>query len=194
MKTFKSLLATLVVVFFSQLLYAQQDYTGLYMTYNDFLQKKLSYPVECGSKNGKLRLNELFGSSKGFVIQNGEKHEFDKKRVYGYRTCANKNYRFYNNSSYEILDTAGFYIYYQYRLEQKVKGKGAIKTDEYFFSRHAGDPILALTADNLKKAFPGNHMFHHELDAQFRSDKDLMAYDSYAKNYKVKCLYNDSLK
>jgi hypothetical protein len=38
---------------------------------------------------------------------------------------------------------------------------------------------------NLKAAFPTNHKFHDELDANFKSDKELTAYDSFHKMYKV---------
>ena len=122
------------------------------------------------------------------------KHEFSKRKVYGYRNCQNKTYRFYNNEAYLLIDTAGFYIYYQYRPEESVKGKGLIKKDEYFFSKNANADLQLLTIDNLKNAFPENHRFHYAMDASFRSDKDLIAYDSFTKTYKVKYLFNQSVK
>jgi hypothetical protein len=167
---------------------------GLYLTSNDFQQQKFTYEIDCSNANDKIKPNEFFGSSTGYVLSKGEKHEFNKKKVYGYRNCQNKNYRFYNGEAYLLIDTASFYIYYQYRQEEHVRGKGLIKKDEYFFSKNADGDLQLLTIENLKNSFPENHNFHYAIDASFRSDKDLMAYDSFRKNYKIKYLYNQSLK
>jgi hypothetical protein len=167
---------------------------GLYLTANDFQQQKLTYEIDCSNANDKIKTNEFFGSTTGYVLSKGEKHEFSKRKVYGYRNCQNKTYRFYNNEAYLLIDTAGFYIYYQYRPEESVKGKGLIKKDEYFFSKNANADLQLLTIDNLKNAFPENHRFHYAMDASFRSDKDLIAYDSFTKTYKVKYLFNQSVK
>jgi len=168
--------------------------SGLYLTADDFQQQKLSYEIDCGNKNDKIKTNGFFGSSIGYVLSKGEKHEFNKKIVYGYRSCQNKNYRFYNGEEYLLVVTAGFYIYYQYRLEENVKGKSLIKKDAYFFSKIPVGDLQLLTIDNLKNAFPANSSFRYALDANFRSDKDLLAYDSFAKNYKVKYLFKQSVK
>jgi hypothetical protein len=167
---------------------------GLYLTANDFEQQKLTYEIDCSNANDKIKTNEFFGSSTGYVLSKGEKHAFSKKKIYGYRNCQNKNYRFYNGEAYLLIDTTGFYMYYQYRSEEQVKGKGLVKKDEYFFSRSADGNLQPLTIANLKNAFSDNHPFHYALDASFRSDKDLIAYDSFTKEYKIKHLYNQSLK
>ena len=52
--------------------------SGLYLTSRDFEERKLSYPIDCNNKNDKIRLNDFFGSSSGFVLSNGEKHKFDR--------------------------------------------------------------------------------------------------------------------
>jgi hypothetical protein len=106
----------------------------------------------------------------------------------------NKNYRLYEKKSYQILDTAAFYLYYRYQNRDKPKGEALMKTGVYFFSRDAGSPIELLTADNLKRAFPDNHSFHYAIDAQFKTNDELIAYDSYSKCYKLKYVYKQSLK
>jgi hypothetical protein len=105
-----------------------------------------------------------------------------------------KKYRLYNNEKYEILDNGSIYIYYRYESEELIKGKEMIKTDKYYFSKDGSSEIVPLTIENLKKAFPEDHKFHYELDAEFRSDKELLAYDKYLKTYKVEYLYSQSLK
>jgi hypothetical protein len=106
----------------------------------------------------------------------------------------NLQYRNSEKGKYQILDTAYFYLYYRYEQVEKVKGKSLIKTDEYFFSRNAESPIQLLTAENLKRAFPDNLAFHYAIDAEFKRDQDLIAYDPYYKGYKLKYIYNQSLK
>ena len=104
------------------------------------------------------------------------------------------NYRIFHNSSYKIVDSAGFYLYYRYVQYEHTKGKGLIKMDEYFFSRDSNSDIQLLTIDNLKRAYPENHRFHYDIDAHFRSDRELMEYDPYIQMYKIKYLYMQSLK
>ena len=119
---------------------------------------------------------------------------FKSNKVYHQQNGDNKIYRMYENKSYQILDTTAFYLYYRYGNMDKPKGEALIKKAEYFFSRDAGSPIELLTADNLKRAFPENHPFHYAIDAHFRNDQELIGYDNYLKCYKLKYLYNRSLK
>ncbi len=167
--------------------------SGLYLTANDFQQQKLTYEIDCSNASDKIKVNNFLGSSTGYVLAKGEKHSFDKKNVYGYRDCKNKAFRFYNGNEYQIIDTAGFYMYYQYMPEEINKGKAPVKKDEYFFSKNADGNLELLTMDNLKKAFPYNNNFHYALDANFKADKDLLVYDTFQKNYKVKYLFSQSL-
>lgn len=102
--------------------------------------------------------------------------------------------RIFEKNAYQILDTSYFFLYYRYEQVEKIKGKALLKTDEYFFSKDGGSDILLLTVENLKKAYPDNHAFHYALDAHFRNDQELIAYDTYSKCYKIKYLYNRSLK
>ena len=104
------------------------------------------------------------------------------------------NYRIFQKSTYRIVDTAGFYLYYRYIQFDKIPGKGLIKMDEYYFSKDSDSNIQPLTIENLKRAYPENNRFHYDIDAHFRSDRELMAYDPYSKSYKLKYLYMQSLK
>jgi hypothetical protein len=165
---------------------------GVYATYDDFLHHKLLYEINCNSAKGRLRLNEFFNSPKAYIRINGEKYVFKKNDVYGYLNCRNESYRFFKNEGYRIIDTAGFFLYYQYKTEQAVKGKGAVKTDICYFSTKGDNTILPLTIDNLKKSFPDNHRFHYAIEVMFKSDKDLLAYDNNLKMYKLKYIYHQS--
>jgi len=138
---------------------------GVYSNFNDFTQNKLTYE---------------------------SKHSFSstKNLAYGYQNAKNEKYRFYDNSIYKIVDTASFFIYYQYK--EVTKGKGLVKTDEYYFSIKGDDTIIPLTISNLKKSFPEDNKFHYALDEFFKSDIDLLAYDNILKVYKLKYIYRNS--
>jgi hypothetical protein len=133
---------------------------------------------------GFLLMTFAFNSNK---IQSNNKAD-------NYRIRNNKIYRVFGKGEYQILDTDEFYLYFAYEQVEKVKGKALVKTDEYFFSKNAGSPIILLTAENLKKAFPDNLPFHYAIDAEFKRDQDLIAYDPYFKGYKLKYVYKQSLK
>ena len=99
--------------------------------------------------------------------------------------------RVYGKSTYKVLDTRGFYLY---SINKLVQGEKIARPQTvYYFSVTANSPLQELTLANLENAFAGNAKFRYSLEAQFRSDKELMAYDDLLKMYKIKYLYNQSL-
>lgn len=165
---------------------------GLYLTNEDFIQRKLSNAGDCSEGKTQIRLQELFGSSEFVLILDGKKQTFSKDKVYGYRDCTAQDYRFFNKGAYRILDTEGFYLY---SINKLVQGEKIARPQTvYYFSVDANSPLETLTLVNLKKAFAGNAPFRYGLDAQFRSDKDLIVYDDYLKTYKIKYVYRQPAK
>jgi hypothetical protein len=104
------------------------------------------------------------------------------------------NQRTVDHCTYEILDTSYFILYHRLNAVEKIPNKGVMMVDHYYFSRTASDEIYELSIDNLKKAFPLNHRFHYALDEYFRSDRELMEYDGYLKEYKLKYIFVQSIK
>ena len=115
------------------------------------------------------------------------------KGIYPVQKGTKGNYRIFHKSSYRVVDTAGFYLYYRYIQFEQIPGKGLIKMDEYYFSKDSNSDIQLLTIENVKRAYPENHRFHYDIDAHFRSDRELMEYDPYTQMYKLKYLYMRSL-
>jgi hypothetical protein len=103
-----------------------------------------------------------------------------------------QTYRVAGKTRVKIVDSTGFYVYSVNKLVQGEKI--ARPEDMYYFSVDADGPLLELTKGNLEKAFASNAKFRYALEAQFRSDKQLMEYDRYGKVYKLKYLYTQSLK
>jgi hypothetical protein len=201
MKTLQSICAGILLLLMVQSVLAQHktrikvdNAYGLYYNFDDFRTGKLTYPMDCENPEDKLKLNDWFGSSRGYLWSNGEKHPFDKNQIYGYRDSKKENHRFYMGEGYKILDTAGIFLYYKYTQKEVTRGKSLIKTDEYYFSVQGNSPICLLTSQNLKTSFPYNHRFQYLLDAGFKSDGELIAFDDIQKIYKIEYLYNQSLK
>ena len=114
---------------------AQNDKTtGIYSTANDFRSGILIKKIDCNSNN-KIRVNNFFGTTDITVKENNIVTKIKKSAVYGYKSCKNENYRFYNNEEFKIIDTGGIYIYSEYHYENPVKGKGApIKMEGFHYS------------------------------------------------------------
>jgi hypothetical protein len=159
-----------------------QSTTGVYLNENDYKNHKLTY----ASNTDEIQLNEFFGGSSISIINEGKKVNLDKNKIFGYR-LANQDYRFYNNTAYKIIDTAGFTIYSREKLSQQTKGYKP--TVQYFYSVDNKQAVKDLTLANLTASFPQATDFRYSLQNNFRTDADLISYDKVANQYKVKYLY-----
>ena len=114
----------------------------------------------------------------------GKKHNAHK---------AGNQQRIYGNATYEILDTTSFYLYKRTRIVNITKGSLQPVT-EYSFSVNADAPIQPLSIEVLKQAYPDNTEFHYLLDGHFQTNAALLQYDPFLKMYKLKYLFNKSIK
>jgi hypothetical protein len=183
-----------ILVYATSIAQSCHTVAGIYLSYQDFRNQKISFPLHCDGKSEKLKLNVLLAGPTVTVQSNGERQTLDKDLLYGYSNCHGKRFRFYQHEAYEILDTSGFYLYYQYRSVEETRGKSLIKTDQYFFSRTDTENLIPLTVENLEEAFPDNEKFHYALEANFNRDVDLVAYDRFQKIYKIEYLFKQSIK
>lgn len=168
---------------------AQQQSNGLYLTFNDYQNHKLSY----GSiaKGDKIAIHDFLESNAITVISNGNKQTFPKKGIYGFRKN-NQDYRFQDNKVYQIIDIAGFCLYKHDKLTQQNKGLKPVST--IYFSTKADDRIALLTQENIDKAFTANYKFRNSVQAEFKNDDALNEYDTSLGEYKIKELYAESTK
>lgn len=180
----------LAAVIFSTGIYGANAQSGIYESADDFENGKLSYRQEEGEKHSirtEIPLNQCI-----VKVKNGdESHKLIKVDLYGYRNNKNEDFRFYDDIKYKIIDPSHFYIYS--RVVNVIDGKARTRETKYFFSKDADSPIMELTRNNLKRAFPGHQDFHFLIDMQFRNDRELLAYDSHYRQYKLKSLFSRSL-
>jgi hypothetical protein len=195
MKNIYPLLAIVVAVSFLTTTYAQADlkgHSGLYMTSNDYIALKLNLEVDCTKESQKIKVDRLFGASKMEIIHEGKKYNYEKKDLYGFRDCNNRDFRFVNNKEYEIIDNE-YFILYNYQT-YTTSGRTIVPESEYYISKDPGSPLLRLTVANLKSLFPDNRKFQDMLDAKTRSEKDLIEFDNYYKKYTIKHLFEESVR
>lgn len=176
-----------VCICFSVLHTRAQQAVGLYLTHTDFAANTLSYQVNSTNSTGKIKYDYLFNARKIKVIHNGTQQVLDKQQVYGFADSKGRQYRFINNMAYQVLDTAGFYMYEHL---ERPSGKGyRVPVAKHYFSTSPAGNVQALTINNLHKSFSQNNNFRYWLDAGFKTDKELIAYDDFAKMYKLKYVY-----
>lgn len=164
---------------------AQKDSSGVYKTAADFKEGKLSYAINYKTEKHTINDNLLFNGSELKVIHHGTAYKLKKSDTYGYRDVKGKDFRFDGDKTYRVLSKGEGVLLYEYQSPVSSTKGSTQYTPRYFFSVDAAGVPVALTKENLKAAFPGNHKFHDALDAMFKEDKDLAAYDSFHRMYKV---------
>lgn len=162
---------------------AQKDSSGIYKTAADFSAKKLSLAINCKTETHKIKINDIFSQDHITVVHDGKSYDFKKSDIYGYKLCNGETFRFSGNKDYQVMNPNETILLYKVEVMQAKAT--APKVYSYYFSKDAASPLQDLTKANLKAAFPANHKFHDGLDADFKSDSELTAYDSFHKMYKV---------
>ena len=190
MKKFKLPVIIVIIMTFGfiQQSNAQKQSKGLYLTYNDYLNHKLSYLTNEGNK---IAIHEFLDQRKVTVVGNGKKMIIPKSELFGY-SDNNNDYRFYDNKAYQIVDTKGFCLYSFDKLVQQ--GKGPKPTAVYYFSQKPDSEVLPLTPENIAKIFPQNNKFKFMVEVEAKSAVCLTTFDYASNEYKIKELYDESLK
>ena len=165
---------------------------GIYKTASDFAQEKITHPIAVQDKKHHLVLHTMFQSSKIDVVDEGVKTSFKRSEIFGYRDNG-ADYRVVGDKDLAIVDASSFVLYSNTVEVAGMKGH-MTKEVVYYFSVDANSDIKQLTKENLKEAFATNNRFRYYLDAFFKSDRDLIAFDPELKKYKVKYIYETSLK
>jgi hypothetical protein len=178
----KNLIILISIIFIGNRVNAQSQQTGIYLTLEDFESKKLTYNTNADEAKTTIRFNELLDKPYINVKHNGEKLVLFKDDIFAYqkkgRIVKSRDFE-----SYNFVEKGAIWIYF--KDITTLLGKGIKRERKYFYSVSGDSRIMPLTIFNLKKSFPGKHDFHNFLDAQFRHDADLIAYNKLEKKFKV---------
>jgi len=95
---------------------------------------------------------------------------------------------------YTVLNAGEPIVIYKYRHAGHSPKEVEKYVAKYFFTTGSSNDLQELTKANLKKAFPNAHLFHDALDANFKSDKELIEFDDFHKMYKINRVYTTTVK
>lgn len=165
--------------------FAQKDSSGIYKSVEDFQNRRLSYAINYKTEKHKINDYVLFNDAVIKVKHHDTTYTLQKSETYGYRNMKGEEFRFIDNKEYRILNPGEPLLMYVYQHPSHSPKEAEKYLPMYYFSTDAASSPQPLTKANLKKAFPDNHKFHDALDAQFKEDDELTAYDSFHKMYKL---------
>ena len=187
MTPLKSLVVVAAVLAGSLATVEAKGATGVYLTAEDYKNGRLASQSDCDSPGHKVELHDILHKPFIHVTHGGQTRRYEKNQVFGFRSCGGQDYRFVDNDEYQILESRDVSIYARDVPAQNPKdtSRGLPTSRVYFFSVPAGGQVLPLTLQNLKQAFPNNHVFHDALDAAFHTDDELAQYDTFHKMFKV---------
>lgn len=173
---------------------SQKDSSGIYITSADFQQGKLAYAINYKEEKHKINDYVLFNDAVIKVKHHDTVYTLQKSETYGYRNTKGEDFRFVEDKAYKILNPGEPLLMYVYQHPAHSPKEAEKYAAAYYFSTSASAAPQPLTRANLKAAFPDNHKFHDELDAQFKADKDLINYDTFHKAYKLNHIYTSTVK
>ncbi|MCK6617108.1 MAG: hypothetical protein L6Q51_05665 [Cyclobacteriaceae bacterium] len=164
--------------------YAQQDSSGVYLTLSDFQQQKLAYAIICRTQKHKIKQTSFSDQKFIKVVHNDSVITLSKSEVFGYRDCKGLFHRFIDKVNYAILNPTEYIILYKHEVR-------AHKQSElhYMFSRGLDGHVYKLTKQNLKQAFSDQFEFQKKIDEVFKNDIELSRYDKATKTYLINWLY-----
>lgn len=166
---------------------AAKSATGIYLTADDYKNGHLTSESACDSPRHHVELHDILHKPFIEVTHKGDTRTYEKSEIYGFRSCGGRDYRFVGNEEYEILESReiSIYIHEVPARNPKDTSRGLPTSRLYFFSVGSGGPVLPLTIQNVKEAFPNNHAFHDAVDSTFHIDDDLTQYDAFHRMFKV---------
>lgn len=190
-KTTLLLSATLLLCSYA---FGQQDSSGIYATVDDYLNHKLTYPVNYKLEKQKIKEHLFLQASQIKVKHNGQTHVLDKNNLYGFRNQRGHDFRFVGDNVFRIMNTGEPIILYKYGEPQRdPAGKASTEVNRYYFSINETNSPVSLTRENLKKSFPGNTKFHAAIDKNFTGDYDLARFDKANNTYMIITLLKKSM-
>ena len=168
---------------------AQKKITGIYHTLHDYLGGRVSYAAD-SSHLPKITLYTLAPRSYITMHYKNNRVRLYKSEIFAYRLANGEVYRIAGNNSFRLLNNNPLLLLYKRKMPASPKA-GPEEQFKYYFSTGEGE-MQALTAWNIKQAFAHHATLPDEIDALFKKDAELLAYDSFRGMYKLEWLISGS--
>lgn len=184
---------TVLLLIISFNLFAQKERVrGIYRTSDDFAKGNLSFDNNCNNRNTRISLNDFFAKRYITVKKGDTSLRLLKSDIFGYRNCKNEVFRFKGKVELFLLSAEEQIFIYKHIVSKPPTGRTNVTN--YYFSVGLNSPVQKLTIKNLKNAFPANLIFNNFIDADFKYNTDLAAFDEANKIYRINLLLNESLR
>ena len=168
---------------------AQKKITGIYRSLHDYLDNRPGYTANSG-RLPTITLYTLAPRSYVTIRNENNRIRVYKNDIFAYRLANGEVYRIAGNHSFRLLNNNPLLLLYKRSMPASPKA-GPEEQFKYYFSTGDGK-IQALTAWNIKQAFAHHATLPDEIDALFKRDAELLAYDSFRGMYKLEWLVNNS--
>lgn len=163
--------------------------SGLFLTAADFTQGRLSFEGDCGATTHNVNVHDFLHRRYVDVTHDSKHSRYQKSRLFGFRACDGRSYRFGGSREYEVLEAKAIYIYAHQRWVRA--GRISRKVRYYAFSVGPDGPLLSLTLENLKGSFPEDSRFHTSLD-RLAGPTGVREYDQVHQMFAVNWLWMTS--
>jgi hypothetical protein len=144
------------------------DVEGIYITYNDYINNRLTTPTDHKHNGDDILLKQFFISPEIVAIEEGNTIIYLKDSIFAIKLTNGENYRFINRTPYQIIDTTYLYIYEHNTMKMEIKSFGPHRrikekpVSYYYFSLKIDGQQQPLTLQNLKN-LSVNHTFKKKL-------------------------------
>lgn len=151
--------------------------SGIYRSAESFTKGTLELAIDCRAGTHRIDRHLLLSRPYLDIAHDGVRTRIHKRDIFGFRDCDGSVVRFVEGSEYAILSTGVILMYARSMMVPSGNREGYRIMPVRYFSLAASDTLLPLTREAIKNAFPAHHELHDALDADFRTDDELGAFD-----------------
>lgn len=151
--------------------------SGIYRSAESFTKGTLELAIDCRAGAHRIDRHQLLSRPYIDIAHDGVRTRINKRDIFGFRDCDGAVVRFVDGKEYAILSAGIILMYARSMMVPSGNREGYRIMPVRYFSLAASDTLIPLTRVALKNAFPANHELRDALDATFRTDDELGAFD-----------------
>ncbi len=151
--------------------------SGIYRSAESFRTGILDLAIDCRTDAHRIDRHLLLARPYIDLTHEGVRTRINKRDVFGFRDCDGTIVRYVDGSEYAILSAGAILMYARSMMVPAGNREGYRIMPVRYFSLAASDTLIPLTRVAIKNAFPSHHALHEALDADFRTDDELGAFD-----------------
>ncbi len=191
MKTTLKITAIAFMLCFTVQLFAQHEkeiknseVEGLYLTFSDFQNDKLTRPTDKRHEGDKIKLKQFFISPDIISIEQDKETVFHKDSIFAIHLTNGENYRFINRNSCKIVDTSFLFIYSYETTKNELNNFSSrsrlkkVPVTYYYFSTKPHNKVFPLTMANIRTQVLKEPKLHTAVCDEFSRDEMLTVIDS----------------